>query len=355
MKYIQIYLKVTETCNLDCAHCFTNGINGAKIWVDEVAVINWFKRLKKAFPDSSLNISFHGGEPFYGPRAFEKITTIRNELDGLWDNMFWGATTNLVYNLKDHVKQFMVDRLDGLGTSWDRGIRFANTKQEDLWFKNTTELSKLKELTLFISLSRSILEMNQRELLKFVETTGIKWLDIERITVNGNARKNLAIIPSNLEMDGWFIKLFNIMIEMKTWERYENTFINSILNKYLNGQLTGNFCRDCEQKIFTLNADGTIGGCPNSAPEDFYGHIDQDIFDLVWTPKRQHIIACETARNTACYTCDVNHICGGDCHQLLWEDGVCASPKSLMRHLQKENNRELYREILSHSSFSSTS
>lgn len=346
MKYIQIYLKVTETCNLNCAHCFTNGINGAKIWVDEVKTIDWFKRLHKAFPQAAINISFHGGEPFFGPRAFEKIQIIRNELDGLWSNMFWGATTNLVYKLSDDLKQFMHQQLDGLGTSWDKGIRFSNQKQEDLWLANTKELAKLKDLTLFISLSRSILEMDQRELLEFVASTGIKWLDIERITVNGNARKNLEIIPSNIEMDDWFVRLYKLMVEMRTWQSYDNTFINSILGKYVNGKLTGNFCRDCEQKIFTLNADGTIGGCPNSAPEDFYGHIDMPIWNLILHPKRQCMIAEETARNPACFTCDVSDICGGDCHQMLWEDGVCASPKSLMRHLKQENNKSLYRTIL---------
>ena len=26
-----VYLKTTETCQLNCKHCFTNGINGRKI------------------------------------------------------------------------------------------------------------------------------------------------------------------------------------------------------------------------------------------------------------------------------------------------------------------------------------
>ena len=32
MKDLMIYLKTTETCNLNCAHCFTSGVNGRKIY-----------------------------------------------------------------------------------------------------------------------------------------------------------------------------------------------------------------------------------------------------------------------------------------------------------------------------------
>ena len=92
---------------------------------------------------------------------------------------------------------------------------------------------------------------------------------------------------------------------------------------------------DCEQKIFTLNADGTIGGCPNSAPEDFYGHIDQNIVELLESPKRQHVIACELSRDPRCYECPVFMYCGGDCHQLEWEGDQCASARSLMINLKE--------------------
>ena len=47
----------------------------------------------------------------------------------------------------------------------------------------------------------------------------------------------------------------------------------------------GTFCRDCEQKIFTVNADGTISGCPNAAPEFQFGHINDDIKTLINSPK----------------------------------------------------------------------
>ena len=37
-------------------------------------------------------------------------------------------------------------------------------------------------------------------------------------------------------------------------------FLTSILSKFTLGTKDATFCRNCEQKIFTINADGTIGG-----------------------------------------------------------------------------------------------
>ena len=63
-----VYLKTTDTCQLDCKHCFTNGKNGAKGWFDEIKTVEFFKRLKQKFPHyNNANISFHGGEPMLCP------------------------------------------------------------------------------------------------------------------------------------------------------------------------------------------------------------------------------------------------------------------------------------------------
>lgn len=105
----------------------------------------------------------------------------------------------------------------------------------------------------------------------------------------------------------------------------------------------GTWCRNCEQKMFTLNADGTIAGCPNSAPEDHYGHIDMPIGELLFSPKRRTIIACETARDPRCFECPVFDVCGSDCHQLEWEDDVCASPKTLMMKLKEDINTHTFK------------
>jgi hypothetical protein len=69
----------------------------------------------------------------------------------------------------------------------------------------------------------------------------------------------------------------------RSW--FDNELIETVYEKFEKGFTdSGTFCRDCEQKIFTINADGTISGCPNSAPEFSYGTINDDIQTIINSP-----------------------------------------------------------------------
>jgi radical SAM protein with 4Fe4S-binding SPASM domain len=115
---------------------------------------------------------------------------------------------------------------------------------------------------------------------------------------------------------------------------FDNEFLETIYAKFESGLTSsGTFCRDCEEKLFTVNADGTISGCPNSAPEHQFGHINDPVPDLLVSPQRLENISCERARDPRCYTCEVFEYCNSDCHQLEWQDDVCGAPKSLMKAL----------------------
>jgi radical SAM protein with 4Fe4S-binding SPASM domain len=150
---------------------------------------------------------------------------------------------------------------------------------------------------------------------------------------------SLSVKLTNKELDEWFLLMHKQNLKYGCRDWFENEFLENIYSKFENRLLNlGTFCRDCEQKLFTINADGTIAGCPNSAPEQYYGHITQEIKDLVNSPKRMEIISCETHRDSRCYECPVFQYCGGDCHQLEWQDDVCGAPKSLMRNLAGINN-----------------
>jgi hypothetical protein len=84
-----------------------------------------------------------------------------SECKDLWDGLWWSATTNLVYNLDDEKREFMKDAFTGISTSWDKGIRFANDKQEQLWRKNLELLqADGHHVTLSVSLSKSLIDMD---------------------------------------------------------------------------------------------------------------------------------------------------------------------------------------------------
>ncbi len=332
------YIKTTETCQLNCKHCFTSGINGKKIYFDPFKTIDFVKRFRNYFndKDDSIHFEFHGGEPFLAPVSH--MQKLYDECKDLWQNRSFGITTNLVLKLKQEHYDFIKYTLNNrIGTSWDPKIRFETAGQYNLWEKNVRDLlSKGATIRLFVSVTKDTIAIEPIELLKWVKQLGVQEVSFERLTGNGNAKLHPEIFPDNIEQDKWFLKMHHQSKEFNCRDWFDNDTLEVIYSKFETGFLKGGtFCRDCEQKIFTINADGTISGCPNSAPEFQFGHIKDDIKSVINSPVRIENIACERARNPICFSCEVFEFCGGDCHQLAWQGDICGAPKSLMKELKK--------------------
>jgi radical SAM protein with 4Fe4S-binding SPASM domain len=338
------YLKTTETCNLNCKHCFTNGKNGAKIFWNTKKLADWLHRFRQ-YNTSEIDTAhceFHGGEPFLVPSY--QMLDVWEKCKDLWKNMSWGVTTNLVFKLyEDHFEIIEKVFENRIGTSWDPKIRFANKNQYNLWHSNVKKLlSKGITVKLFISLTKDTLDIEPIVLLRWIRRLGVQEVSLERLTSNGNAKLFPEIFPDNKKQDEWFVKLHEQSEKYGARDWFDNDFLEIIYDKFEKGfNKGGTFCRDCEEKIFTINADGTISGCPNSAPEDCFGSIDDNIKSLMENPKRLNNIACERNRNSICYECEVFDVCGSDCHQLPWQENVCGAPKSLMKKL-KNNIKKVW-------------
>lgn len=346
---IMVYLKTTETCQLDCSHCFTSGKSGRKIYFDVEKTKNFFLNLHHHNPKQGGNIAFHGGEPMLA--KVSDMREIHSFVTELLPNMWWSITTNLTYKLTDEIKLFFNDlcKEHGIGVSWDLDIRFENDKQLALWRENLQWLTDNGfNVTLMVSASSSLTKYDTKEFFEFIKSLKINYLHIERITPNGNALSNPDIFPTNKELDEWFVKLWDEYYNGGYYNYFSNEFFNSILTSLVQTQHSGCRCRECEQKIFTLNADGTVGGCPNSAPTLFYGNVLDSLEQLFFATNRGCNIADEMVRATPCWTCDVYDICNGDCHQLKWNDiegnivdvpkegDICPAPITLMRKLKSE-------------------
>ena len=341
-----LYLKTTETCNLNCKHCFTNGINGPKIYWNIPRTVNWLKRFAEhASKDDTVHCEFHGGEPFLVHP--EEMTHVWNETKDLLPNATWGITSNLVLKLDDAHFEFIKGPLNNrIATSWDPKIRFTNNKQYALWHSNVKKiLSNGTTVRLFVSVTSDTIKIKPIVLLRWIRRLGVQEVSFERLTGNGNANKFPEIFPSNIEQDAWFLEMHKQSEQYNAREWFYNDFLEVVYSKFETGFTQGGtFCRDCEEKIFTLNADGSISGCPNSAPEFQFGHINDSIESVINSPIRLHNMACEKSRNELCYSCDIFSKCGGDCHQLSWQDDMCGAPKSLMKHLNGNKKVWMIRE-----------
>ncbi len=347
-KDLIVYLKTTDSCQLNCDHCFTNGSNGKKGWLNVPKTIDFFKRLKTRNPEyDSGHFALHGGEPMLCPTdlIFEAYEGIRP----LWPNLWWTVQTNLTYKLTDDKMRVFNEICNGvIGTSWDHGIRWKSPMQKQIWQENVKTLAGLgHKMTVMVSLNKRLIdELEPIDIINECAALGIKHINFERITNAGNASINSEIFPSNKSIDSWLMKMWDQTQKHRTWEYIDNMFLDSLFTSLVYNTHSGCRSRQCEQKIFTVNGDGTVGGCPNEATHKFYGTIDDPIEKILYSPNRMCNIQNEAVRNDVCNTCPVYDLCNGDCHQLGWQDDVCAAPKSLMINLKNQNNPALYKEIM---------
>ncbi len=344
MKELTVYLKTTETCQLNCKHCFTSGSMGKRVFFNPDKVISFFHRLHEVVPvmQNGGLICFHGGEPMLAP--IEDLRKVYRNCKDLWKdphhperNVNWSVQSNLVYKLDDEKLEFFdeVTQRKQFGTSWDSLIRFPSEKAEKLWEQNVRKLADLGyPVTVMICLTSHSMQREPKDLIQKMIDLGVKYIAFERVTNNGSARTNESLAPGNKNLDAYFVKMWEQSIKYGFQDKVHNILLGGIVTSFLNSSHTGERCRNCEQKIFTLNADGTVGGCPNSAAEKPYAHIDWGIMDIMYSKGRMKEIACESVRNPNCYTCEVKDICNGDCHQLAWEGDICAAPKSLMKQIK---------------------
>lgn len=343
-----VYLKTTDTCQLNCDHCFTSGSRGVKGWFDVDQTIKFFHDLKKYKPFvKNGHYSFHGGEPMLCPT--EKMFQFWGGVKDLWPNMWWSVQTNLTYKLTDDKLAVFEDICNkSIGTSWDHNIRWKTEAQYSLWRENVKRLTDDGyDITVMVSLNSALVRNYEPiDIIRQMADLGIKHVNFERLTPNGNARLNTHIFPDNYELDQWFLKMWDQTVEHQTWKYIDNMFLDSLLSSYVYHTFSGCRSRQCEQKIFTLNANGKVGGCPNDAPEKHYGSIYDPIETILFSNNRICNIQHESLRHPVCGQCPVYDICNGDCHQLSWQGDVCASPRSLMLRLRELNNQTLFKDIM---------
>ena len=327
----KIYIKTTETCQLQCSHCYI-GDNRKKLeFFNEDQTIVWLKDYFEKVQDDEAVISFHGGEPFLCPTH-----KIKKVIDAFPKYEF-DATSNLCFKITEDIEDIILNHFKYNGspfikTSWDYKIRFKNDKQLKLWEDNVKYLiSKGVRVKINICLTSFLVkEVNTKDLIKYLlEGLGIRDINFERLTDNTTSDKSL--IPDYDEQDNWLRDFYN---------NNRKLCIDNAVDIYhaTNGDHINCRKRQCMSDVITINANGSVGGCPNSATTNPYTDI--------YTPydynneKLQELIRVEKTKRPECYYCDLYTVCNGDCHQLSWQGNKCPAPKKFMRRVMHVVERE---------------
>lgn len=327
-----IYVKTTGTCNLNCQHCFTNGKNGDKTQFDPEKTAEWVRDFMSRYPEGThYHMEFHGGEPFLVP--LDRLTIYADQfVDNPYVSM--GANSNLTFKLTDEHIAFIQKYLRGsIGTSWDNWIRWTSPRQVELWKRN---LQTLKDndiwIGLKVSVSRPLLDTTPDWFLDQMEALPIDEVSLERLTMDGSAQCNVGVFPDNEKQDNWYLALYlrykerKGRVKIRTLDIIEEKLKNNIVKVDTN-------CRNCEQHLVTINSDGSLSGCPNSAAALHHAKLEAGVDAFLMSDGRLDEITRELTWSDGCLSCDVYDLCGGDCHRLPWQNGRCGGLKNTLRHL----------------------
>lgn len=317
----KIYIKTTESCNLHCQHCYIGDNRKKTNFFDEEETINWLK--KHIVDEKDTLISFHGGEPFLC--NLDKLEAITQA----FPHANYDATTNLMI-ITDDILSFIKKHFyrndikkPFLKTSWDYKIRFTTDTQLAIWENNVSRvINSGIQLRVITCLTTELVKhVTPQQYIKYITSLGIKDIDFERLTSNTTDDKSL--IPGYQEIDNWLCCIYDCKPKDLRIEMFSN------LQYAVKGYFLDCRKRECMCNTFTINADGTIGGCPNSSIKNYFASLTSDI-DM---QKRSYLMLKEQIRHPECYTCKYYKICNGDCHQLSWQGNTCPGMKKLMEKI----------------------
>lgn len=322
-EYLTIYLKPTEQCNLNCLHCY-NKIGDTKSILDLARLQKFLTSMagyySKIDRDLSLEIVFHGGEPFLvGTEMLEQIMDmIKFSLP--YADIAFSAQTNLTI-LGDKEIDFIKNRLDGIiGTSYSPSLRFTGSDQymEEIWYDNLiTALKNDIRLYFVITLCKDYIDtMTPMDLLDFLTVYNAYNFHIEPLTKNGNSESNWGKIAiSSDQYDSWKAEFTKIFIASKLYLNMPRSIIADKAKTFFDKEFVGCACRDCMLKTLTINADGTIGTCPNVSKQTVLGTLDDPFSDVMNSELRSQLIISERLRRQECLDCSFFQVCNGGCMQ----------------------------------------
>lgn len=333
-----VYVKPTDTCNLDCDHCFTSGSKGAKTAWDIPVTTDWLTDLIKKYNDEHIHIELHGGEPFLRPieEHWYFAKSLQEKVgETLWENVTIGGTTNLIYKLTETHERFITEMMGGLiATSWDPVYRFKNNRMLNLWLDNIKRLAELGVgMKLFVTATDRLMEYDPQELLRLWSTFNVTAIAVERLTSDGNAVDNPHLFPDNRVVDRFYYNLYRAY-KSADWPFIITTF-EAIDRKFeTNDYKVDTNCRTCEQNLFTIDGAGNIGGCANGAKAESNGTINEDLDEFLISDGRLDRITKELDHNPSCLSCHLFDVCGGDCHRLVWQGNSCPGLTEILSYLK---------------------
>jgi radical SAM protein with 4Fe4S-binding SPASM domain len=196
-----------------------------------------------------------------------------------------------------------------------------------IWRSNVRKLQCMNvNVSVNICLTKFLLKKDPKKVLQLLNNLDISIVNLERLTRTGNAALNDWLIPSYEQVDIWLCKLYEAS---KDFPKIKNKLFDDIrfaINKDVEN------CRaySCCKNTMTINANGTIGVCPNDAQINIIGDFNTNIKEMLHGKCSSCYIKKE------CLICDDFDQCFGSCPQMEWQGDICPYPHKLASLIKRE-------------------
>lgn len=331
-KNLEVVLKLTERCNIDCKYCYVfNGVDDSyktdpPILSHEgcIEVASYLRQACKELNLEKLQIDFHGGEPMLiGKRRFAKYCEIFNETVGTVVDLSLAIQTNATLIDAEWIDLFIKYNVSP-GVSLD-GNKLINDKNRidfkgrgtydktvfglDL-LKSAYDAGEINSLGVLcvIDPENSAKDIYQH----FVHDLGIKTMDFLLPDLSYD-----TIGTRDTTSDGKFLcELFDCWVEDDNPEIFIRT-LNSIMSLLMGGRskVIG-FGQEVPLAV-GISTNGTVGpdDTLRSCGTDFYttsfNVSDSTLVDFIASNKMSSILKAGQSIPDSCKSCCWETTCGG--------------------------------------------
>lgn len=310
---MNICIRVTEKCNLNCDHCFYKQKNSKdKCDLNYKDICLFLNKINSKEKNNKFFI--HGGEPMLSDLKILK------EMISMFPNNEWQISTNLCYKLtREKIEVF--EKAKNIIISFDVGIRFKNIKNLLLWYKNIKILSKNNNIKIGLNIcfSKQLLKHDPIQILFFLDKLNINFIQFWQIIPINNTHESKNIIANNSQVDEW---LYNFFLKIQKFKNIKCSNISAVEEGIFN-IFNSYYCKNCCNNSLTVNTDGTIINCSSDSINNIIGTIYDDAEYIIENikNKKYHI-------NKKCLYCKYYDQCGGWCRNIPW-DNNCPYPIKL--------------------------
>lgn len=347
---ITAYLKPTNFCNVDCAHCYlpaTVRANKERMdWPMMRKTLGFLTEMKISGRHDNIHILWHGGEPLVlSPSWFEEAGAVLDEFFP-FPQRIESMQTSLIPWRREFAKIAHDRWLGEVGTSMDFSSRLIKGSAEEyqkLWMSKV-DMAREDNVLVIPGITPGKAECQDANFIYrwFLERNFWIW-GIDRYS---NISGELPNFPTNREHSFFLRTLFDLCMKDSA-EKGRSPYIKAIvagISGVLFGMPGDRWGSTCQSDFVVINPDGRLNNCPDKDSfESSYGSIQQGFGSFVSAPLRKKWIRLQTVghRIDECATCENNTWCrsgcpitGNACTTSQGEVDECSGYKTFITHVR---------------------